>query len=174
MDWEKKNFVSKGIMISVVVICFLYICTGMSYAAEKKAYVEFGKVFDSYEKTKVADEELRQIANKKQEERDALVEAIRRIKDEMVVLADDGEGKAKAQADIDQKIKELQEFDNKIRTELREIRDKNVEGIFNDINEVVSTYGKKHKYDLIFSDRALLYKNEKLNITEDILAELNK
>jgi len=146
--------------------------TGVCLAGER-GYVELRTLFDKYEKTQDADKNLSELATQKQGERDTLVKDIRRMKDEMVVLADKGEEKVKKQAEIDQKIKELQMFDEKTREELREIRDTNIQEIFSDINKLVEDYGKNKKYDFIFSDRALVYKEEKFNITNVILEKLN-
>jgi len=156
----------------VVIMCGLFVYTGVCLAGEK-GYVELRTLFDKYEKTKDADKKLSDSATQKQEERDALVGDIRRMKDEMVVLADKGEEKVKKQAEIDQKIKELQMFDEKTREELRKVRDANIQEIFSDINTLVDDYGKNKKYDFIYSDRALVYKDEKFNITNVILEKLN-
>jgi len=82
--------------------------------------------------------------------------------------------KLKNKADIDQKIKDLQAFDEQIRSELRGIRDANVQEIFKNLNDVIEAYGKKKGYDFIFSDRALAFKKEKFNLTNAVLKELNK
>ncbi len=156
----------------VLLMCGLFMFTGVCLAGER-GYVELRTLFDKYEKTQDADKNLSELATQKQGERDTLVKDIRRMKDEMVVLADKGEEKVKKQAEIDQKIKELQMFDEKTREELREIRDTNIQEIFSDINKLVEDYGKNKKYDFIFSDRALVYKEEKFNITNVILEKLN-
>ena len=175
MQTEKESGMKKSSVLFYLVIftlCTLYVCPAVCFAGEK-GYVELRTLFDKYEKTKDADKKLSDLAAKKQEERDALVADIRRMKDEMVVLADAGEEKVKKQAEIDQKIKELQSFDETTRAELRKIRDANVQEIFADLNGVIADYGKNKKYDFIFSDRALVYKEEKFNITNIILEKLN-
>jgi Skp family chaperone for outer membrane proteins len=152
----------------------LYVGETRAFAAEKTGYVVLATLFDQYEKTQDADEKLSETAAQKQTERDKMVENIRRMKDELVVLSDEGEEKLKKQAEIDEKIKELQAFDEETRKELREIRDANVKEIFDDLKASIEEYGEKNKYDLIFTDRALVYQNEKLDITDAVLKDVNK
>lgn len=164
------------VLLIVAIIGAGCICSGASqaWAAEKTAYVVLGTLFDKYGKTQEADAKLSELAQQKQTERDEMVEAIRRMKDELVVFSDGSEEKMKKQAAIDAKIKELQAFDEETRNELREIRDNNVKDIFEDLNSAIEEYGKKNKYDYIFTDRALVYKSEKLDITESVLSAVNK
>jgi len=169
-----KKQTIKCVTVSMVAVGVVFLMAGLSFAAEKFAYVELRKMFDEYERTKDADAEITALANTKQQERDELVEEIRRMKDEMVVLADKGDEKRLKQEEIDVKIKELQQFDEMTRNQLREIRDQNVKDIFDDLNGAIQKYGEKRGFDFVFSDRALAYKNEKLDITAPILKELNK
>ena len=67
----------------------------------------------------------------------------------------------------------MQGFDEKTRGYLREIRNENVKEIFADMNDAIEEYGEKKGYDYIFSDRALIYKDEKLDITDTILKKIN-
>jgi len=151
-----------------------WLSAGTSFAADKTAYVVLGTLFDKYTKTQEADTELSGIAAEKQKDRDAMVESVRRMKDEMVVLSEGGDERIKKQAEIDAEIKKLQGFDEETRKALREIRDNNVKAIFEDLNTAIEAYGAKNKYDYVFTDRALIYKNPKLDITNAVLTDLNK
>lgn len=142
------------------------------WAAEKVAYVDVAKVFDEYQKTKDNDVKLQAAAKKKEEERDAFVRDIRRLKDEQALLGEDA--RAKKQEAIDAKVRELQDFDMAARRELGEDRNKTVREIFKDIDQVVQRYGERKGYDLIFNDRVLLYRSPRFDVSQDILAELNR
>jgi len=147
---------------------------GAVFAAsgDKYAYVDVAKIFDEYQKTKDNDRVLQQSGKKKEQERDALVNHIRALKDEFVLLSD--EAKVKKQEALDTKVKELQEFDKTTRKELGEQRSKAVRGIFKDIDDTVQRYGERQGYDMVFNDRALLYRSTKYDVTQDVLSELNK
>ncbi len=162
-----------------VTFCFVFlfaflvgnVWTSRAYA-EKIAFVDVAKVFDSYEKTKQNDQLLAEEGKKKQAERDTMIQEIRRLKDELALLSD--KNKEEKQSVIDQKIKVLQEFDGKAREELGRKRDDAVKEILKDIDGVMSNYGAQKGYDLIFNERALLYRSDKLDVTADVLSELNK
>ncbi|MBU1862963.1 MAG: OmpH family outer membrane protein [Candidatus Omnitrophica bacterium] len=160
-------------VIGVVAVCCIFLFSGISVAGEKTGYVNMEVLFDSYEKTKDADAAITQLANAKQIERDALVENIRRMKDEMVVLAEEGEARRKKQEDIDRQIKDLQAFDEETRKDLRGVRDERVKEIFDDLDAAIKTYGQKKGYDLIFNNRALAYSSDDFDVTDAILKDLN-
>lgn len=140
--------------------------------AEKISYVDVAKVFDGYQKTKDSDAKLQAAAKKKEEERDAVVHEIRRLKDEQALLAEDA--RSKKQEAIDAKVRELQDFDMAARRELGEQRNQTVKEIFNDVDTVVKRYGERKGYDFIFNDRVLLYRSSRFDVSMDILNELNR
>ncbi|MBI4395040.1 MAG: OmpH family outer membrane protein [Candidatus Omnitrophica bacterium] len=156
-----------------LIIVFLIGFSKFSSAAakEKFATVDIGKIFDEYEKTKKHDQEFQTEGRLKQEERDAIVHEIRRLRDEQALLSEDA--RREKQAAIDAKIKELENFESEVSKTLGEKRNKAVREVFQDIENVMNQYGERKGYDLIFNDRALLYKNKQFDVTPDILKELN-
>lgn len=138
----------------------------------KIAYVNVGKVFDEYEKTKDSDKILGEKSAKKQAERDKLVDEIKRSKDELDLLSD--KGKEEKQASIDEKIKKLQDFDKNTRDDLKRERDNLMRDILKEIDKVVSDIGQKDGYQLILNDRVLLYGSKELDMTDQILKKLNE
>ncbi|MBI4373222.1 MAG: OmpH family outer membrane protein [Candidatus Omnitrophica bacterium] len=157
------------ILIAVFMVSF----SRFSSAApkEKIATVDIGKIFDEYEKTKKHDQEFQTEGRLKQEERDAIVHEIRRLRDEQALLSEDA--KRDKQGAIDTKMKELDSFDEEVRKTLGEKRNQAVREVFQDIENVMTQYGERKGYDLIFNDRALLYKSKEFDVTNDILTELN-
>ncbi len=141
-------------------------------AAPKYAYVDVAKVFDEYQKTKDNDQTLQAAGKKREMERDNLVHEVRQLKDELVLLREDA--KAKKQEQLDAKLKTLQDFDAKAREDLGEQRNKVVREIFKDIDDSVQRYGERKAIDLIFNERALIYHNQQLDISKEIIDELNK
>ena len=140
--------------------------------AEKIAYVDVAKVFDGYQKTKDNDAKLQAAGKKKEEERDALVHEVRRLKDEQALLAEDA--RDKKQEAIDAKVRELQQFDAQARQDLGQQRNQTVREIFKDIDDVVQRYGERKGYDFIFNDRVLLYRNPHFDVSKDVLDEINR
>ena len=169
-----KNEVRKFLLFLGLTIVLIIGNSGLSFAAGKDmkiATVDIGKIFDEYEKTKQYDQEFQTEGRLKQEERDAIVHEIRRLRDELAVLAEDA--RREKQEGIDSKMKELETFDAEVRKALGEKRNKAVREVFQDIENVMTQYGERKAYDVIFNDRALLYKNKQFDVTPDILKELN-
>lgn len=156
-----------------VVVGFLcVVCGREAWAAEQKmAYVDVGKIFDEYEKTKKFDQELQAEGKKKQESRDKIVYEVRRMRDEQALLAEDK--KKDIQSSIESKLKELDAFDTEAQKELDGKRNTIMKEIFADIDDFMKRYGEREGYDLIFNERALLHKNPKYDKTEPVLKELN-
>ena len=144
----------------------------LAQEAQKIAFISLSKAFDSYEKTKVVDKELERSGEKKNKERDKLVQKINGLRDEVQLMAKNKrEGKERELGDL---MRQLQDFDREARVELRRARDDKVKEIFKEMNAVISDYGKKHGYDIIFDDRVLLYASDKIDITKDVIKILNK
>ena len=159
----------------LIFILFIFIFGHLSFArAEgiKIGYINLGKTFDEYEKTKQSDKSLEKKGDKKEKARQKLVDEIKELKEEMVLLSD--KGKEEKQAIIDEKIRSLQEFDKETRDELRQDRDEMVRDILREIDKIIQDYGKKNGYTVVLNDRMLVYGDETIDITQDIIDILNK
>jgi Skp family chaperone for outer membrane proteins len=159
------------------LILLLVFTVGMGKIAfaqtqDKIAFVDVAEVFDKYEKTKEADKKLTDSGKNKQALRDSYVQEVRRLQDELAVVSNDK--KTEKQEQIDKKIRELQQFDDGVRKELRDQRDGVVKQIIADIDNKVAALGKKGGYDFIINSRLLLFKSDKYDITQQVLTELNK
>ena len=165
---RKKGLIFLGFIFSMLAM----FNSRLSFAAQEKiATVDIGKIFDEYEKTKKYDQQFQTEGKSKQEERDAIVHEVRRLRDEMALLGEDA--KREKQDTIETKLKELDTFDGDARKVLGEKRNDAVREVFQDIENVMAQYGERKGYDLIFNDRALLYKNKQYDVTPDVLKELN-
>lgn len=164
----------KKVLNFTVLLAAFFVLGQMPARAEggKQAFVDVAKVFDAYNKTKENDKNLQQSGKKKEEERDAIVHEIRQAKDEMALLSDDA--KAKKQDSLASKMKELEAFDAQTRQTLGEQRNKVVRDIFKDIDNAIQKYGQAKQLDVIFNERALLYRSDKMDITKEIIDTLNK
>lgn len=162
-NWKKLG-------LFLMVACL--VAANSLFAADLKfAYVDIGKVFDDYEKTKKFDQQLQEEGKKKQEKRDALVYEVRRLRDEQALLSEDK--RKSSQGSIEAKMRELEEFDGQAQKELNDRRNTVMKEIFTDIDDLVKRFGERKGYDLIFNERALLHKSANLDETQAILKELN-
>ncbi|MCM8775945.1 MAG: OmpH family outer membrane protein [Candidatus Omnitrophica bacterium] len=170
-----RRFQVAGIGVAVIAIfigIMVFSERPVSGANEKFAFVDVAVVFDGYEKTKNYDKELRDKGKLREEERDALVLEIRKLKDEMALLTD--AAAASKRDAMEQKVRELQDFDLETKKQLGSERNDVVREIFKDVDDIVKRYGERKGYDFIFNERVLLYRNSRFDITQDILTELNK
>ena len=140
-------------------------------AEAKIAFVDLGRAFDDYEKTKRLDKQLEERSGAKQAERDKMVSEIRKMKDELELMSD--RGREDRQTAIDERIRSLQEFDRQTREALKRERDELVRDLLKEIEQGIQEYAKQQGYDFVLSDRAILYANESTDITDEVIAVLN-
>ena len=161
----------KKIIIVLGTIFFFLLTVNYVQAESKVGFVDLSKVFDEYQKTKDYDSRLEKKQEQKQKERDKRIKEIKELQNKISLLND--KEKEKTQEKIDKKIKSLQELDRQVQTDLRKERDKLIKEILKEIEKTISDYAKKENYTLIFNDRILLYGNETLDLTDQILNSLN-
>lgn len=158
------------IVVSAFAVSVIFAAT-LAYAEIKIGYVDLARVFDNYNKTKDQDKVLNQQGEQKKEERQRLVNQIRKMKEEVDILSQDA--KDKKQAEIDEKIKQLQDYDQQAKTSLGQERDKMVRDILKEIEATIQKQAKDKGYTIIFNNRVLLYAQEQDDLTEEILKTLN-
>lgn len=162
-------------LISMLILAVFVLNVSLlqnAFAAEKIVYVDLAAVFDGYEKTKDYDVTLEQSQKEKQTEIDAKVETIKQMQDKLDLLNE--EEKSTRQEEIFELTKDLQEFQRTAETDLTEQRNERLKEVLQDIQDVVEEIAKQNKYDYILNDRVLLYGDETLNISQDVLKKLNE
>lgn len=163
----------KKIFLSVMgFVLTLFFCAGIACAQEKLAYVDLGRLFDEYAKTKEYDKILADQEKAFEKERENKVNEVKKLQDSLNLLSDkEREGK---KGDLENKIKELQEFDRSKTQDLRKERDERVQEIFKDIKGAIDEYAASSGYVLIFDSRALVFEAKNLDITDKVLGILVK
>ena len=156
----------------IIIGIFIFSSAFAVDAAELKiGYMDLAYVFDNYTKTKEQDKILEQQVKQKTDERQRLVNEVRKMKEEADVLSKDA--KEKKQAAIDEKIKQLQEYDQQTKTTLGQEREKMGREILKEIETVVEKYATDNGYTMILSNRVLVYGQKQYDVTNDILNTLN-
>jgi len=152
---------------------------GFSYTAKeseaassvKICYVDAALVFDSYGKKKDLDKELAAEGKAKTDERDAIVEKIKSMRNELELLSD--KRREKKQEQIDEKIRGLQAFDQETKSQLLRKRDGMVRDILKEIDSAVTDYAKKNGYSIILNSRVLIYADKQYDVTKEVIEILN-
>lgn len=158
--------------VLLAIILGLAILVRVIEAAEKFAYVDLGRIFSEYNKTKDYDKVLNDKENVYSQEREKKVNEIKQFQDKMNLLSD--KEKETKKQDIETKVKSLQDFDRQKQTDLRKEQDERMKEILKDIEEAVRKYSKEIGFSLVFNDRVLVYQDKSLDITDRIIEILNK
>ena len=139
---------------------------------QKIGYVNFEKIFESYDKTKEKNEALQKQKYGKEVEGQKLVDEINKLRNEMQLLSD--EVKETKQKELTEKMRTLRDFTNDSKEELLKKRDVLFKELTMEIMKIVEEKGKEDGYTLIFDDQVLFYKAEASDLTQDIIKILNK
>jgi outer membrane protein len=162
----------KAVKVLGLAVVFGLMVTGLSLAADLKiAYVDLGKVFDSYQKTKDFDAILQTEGEAFQKERDAMVQKIQDAQSKLALMND--AQKTSMQADIEKQKNDVVAYDKEKRTELAKKRDDKVREILTQIQGVVSTIAKNDGYTYVLNDRVMIYGDPTMNITDEVMKTLN-
>lgn len=174
----KKNFLVRSLLgISVaLLIGFSFPGEGFSkdrqFSKVKIGYVNFEKAFNEYYKTKEGNAILAKEKSAKEDEGRKLVDQVNKMRKEAELLSQ--EAKKEKETEIREKIRELKEFTEISRQGLVQKRNEMWKKIFEEIRAVIKVKAEKEEFTLIFDDKALLYKMESLDLTDEIIRELNK
>jgi len=160
-----------SVLAGFLLMGLLFVQGVQAAEALKIGYVDYAAVFQGYDKTKEAYATFREKGQKKQAERDGLIEDVRNMKNEIELLTD--KQRDKKQVEIDEKIRVLQDFEREAKVDLDREKDNLEKDIFKEIEAVIEQYAVKNAYSLILSDRVLVYAQEKFDITDEILNLLN-
>ena len=154
------------------LILGLALSVGVANAAEKLAYVDLTKIFSEYSKTKEYDKILGDKQTAYETERDKIVSEIKVFQDKLNLLSD--KEKEAKKNDLENKIKNLQEFDRQKQGDLRKEQDDKMKELLKDINDAIKQYADKEGYSLVFNDRVLVYQDKSMDITAKITEIVNK
>jgi outer membrane protein len=160
------------VLFSLIGISLVFVSTiSLAQSETKVGYVDLSRAFDEYQKTKDFDKTLEKKGDIKQEQREKLVADIRKMRDESELMNE--KARDKKEADIEAKIRTLQEFDQGAKSELTKERDDIVRDILREMNAVIKRYGESEGYSIILNDRVLLYGKDSIDLTDEIIKILN-
>ena len=153
------------------IVFGLTLLQGAALAADKLGYIDLSRTFSEYKKTKDYDKVLGDKQNVYTGERDKKVNDIKQLQDKLNLL-NEKEKEAK-KGDVENKIKDLQEFDRLQQTDLRKEQDEKMKEILKDIEDTVKQYAEKEGFTMVFNDRVLVYQTKGMDITDKIIETLN-
>jgi len=159
----------------VFIFSFFFLSSTCHGADELKiGYVNFSVLFEDYYKTKKAEAELKDEADKKQEGIKEIRVEINNIQKKLGSGVLKQEEKDKQKVVLEQKALQLNRVIRESKRELEVKREKAIRGIIKDIEAVIREYSEKNGYTLVMENRDLLYADKKLDITKQIEGLLKK
>ena len=162
----------KKLLLSALLVTGLVFCSGVAQAADKFAYVDLSRIFSEYSKTKEYDKVLSGKEEAYNSEREKKVSEIKQFQDKVNLLGD--KEKEAKRADMEAKVKSLQDLDRQKQTDLRKDQDQKLTEIMKDIEGAVKQYSEKEGYTMVFNDRVLVYQVKNMDITDKIIEIINK
>ncbi len=157
----------------VIILCLCISFPGYSKDI-KIGYADIIKLFNNYKKTKdyekILDEKKKnkEKENKLEEKRSEII----KMRDKLELLKD--KEKAQQEEKIKIAIREYRTLESQIVADLKKESDEKISEIIGDINNTISRYAEKNRFDLIFNRSAVLYGSEGIDITDIILKKLNE
>jgi len=159
------------IIILTAVIFLFGITPTFAEDKVKIGYVDLSRLFDEYYKTKEYDKVLEGEHKVYEQESKAKIEEIREAQGKLALLKEDQ--KKATEDEIEKKKNALLEYDRQKKTDLTKERNEKIREILLEIEKIVSGYAEQNGYNIILNDRVLIYADKGLDLTEDILKNLN-
>ena len=188
-----KKMLFKG----MVVAALLGLSSATSRAeGESIAFIDLDRVFNEYHKTKVADTQLKDQADEFKQEHQKMVDDLKALQDEFTALRDEAQNTAlseDAQNDkrmaAEEKLVEVREKESNIRS-FDESRQKQLDEqsrrmrkhIVEEIQVVIKKYAEGQNFTAVVDSSGdslngvpvILYTQPKLDITDEIVDQINK
>ncbi len=163
---------SAAVLCGFLAIFGMSLFAGKAQAAEKFGYIDLSRTFSEYNKTKSYDKVLSDKEKSYTDDRDKKINELKALQDKLNLL-NDKEREAK-KGELDSKMKSFQDADRQKQEDLRKEQDDRMKEILKDIEDAVKKYSEKEGYTMFFNDRVLIYQNKSMDITDPIIAILNK
>lgn len=183
----KKIFTMLAMLLSIFPLTLL--------AEQKIGVVKMQDLFENYYKTKIEDAKIKQQTEVYKKYLLSLNDARDRLQKEYSTLRDAAQSIAYSDAErenskieaqnkyreLQAKEAEIQQYNAEKKKLLFDEYDKARKDIINEITKVVESYGEREDFTLIFDSSgntfntipAVVYNNKSLDITSDVLKELN-
>ncbi len=162
----------KFITVVLGFVAFMFLASGAAFAADKFAYVDLSRIFSEYGKTKEYDKVLGDKENVYTSERKKRVDEVKQFQNKYSLLS--AKEQEARKGEMESKIKTLRDFDMQKQGDLRKEQDEKMKEILKDIEEAVKSISVQEGYTLVFNDRVLVYQSKSMDITDRVIAVLNR
>jgi outer membrane protein len=144
-----------------------------SFSQEIKiGYVNALEVYDKYTKTEDYDKVLEEKRIKEEEKLLKKKDEIEKMQSKLSLLKEDEQ--KKKQEEIAVAVNEFRTLEREIYIDLKKERDERMQELFEDINVVIKDYAQKNNFTLVLNETIVLYGQDTMDVTEDILNLMNE
>ncbi len=166
----------KFLFVVFPLMLILFISGSIGQESFKIGVVDTQKVLENYEKYIEADKLLTTAEARLKEKLDAMgkeIETLQERKEKTELFVEEAQT-AELEDDIKKKQLEAQQELNRGREVLIQKQKELLEPIFKEIEELIIETGKAEKYDLILNKQAVLFVNEKYDLTNKLIIAINE
>lgn len=168
-----KKFSKKVLFILTIALAITTFIQAAGFAqATKIGYVDLRRAFYEYKQSQTLEKELNELTDASQNKRNTMIQEITKLRDEGELMS--GPAREKKQAEIDGKLRELQEFDRQAREQILNKKNEMFRMVIEDIQKVVEEMGKSQGYNYIMDSRNIMYADESEDLTDQVIQKLNK
>ncbi|MDD4203140.1 MAG: OmpH family outer membrane protein [Candidatus Omnitrophica bacterium] len=162
----------KGIGLALLIV-FVLGLTGIAYAENGKiGFVDRRTIAFEYNKIKDLNASIEQDYEAARQEIEIKTADIKKLSEDMELLSESA--RQEKEPELQEKIRDFDNYRREKMQELGKKRDDGMMEITKEIDLVCKEYGKKNGYFTILDKAAALYSPDTADITQDVLAELNK
>ena len=183
-------------MNKVFLVLAILLVHNYVWSDKEIAFVDMQKLFTSFYKTQLAQDQVRQQADEMQIEQDIMQSNLEEIRQEIEDLRTDSrdsmlslELRSNKRVVLEEKLVELQTLEQEMneyealrRKQIDEQNTRMTKKLFDEIQEKIVTYSKEHGYVAVIDQAAqsrigiavTVYVDPVIDITEGILKELNE
>jgi len=165
----------KKIIISLTMVLFF---TSLALAQTKLAIIDMKNVISSSEPGQKAMKQLKKKFEKMKQKLDQQRQELQNLREELqkqsLVLSQ--EAKQDKELEFKRKVRDFQDMFQTYRRKMRMEEKKLSDPIIETLIQIIKDYGKKHKYTAILDAKSsgLLYADDAIDITREIIVELNR
>jgi len=170
------RFVSPVLLILLVAALWTPSSVMPQNEEDKYGYIVVKQIFDSYDKvqslSKQIKEETDTYSSKSEQMQSNLIAQLEEYKVKQGMLSEDAN--KQRQLEIRNLEKELYATIEEGKKKVQQLQRTGMNPILVELNQVVKNYAQKNGYTFIFKKASMAYIDERYDITDDIVKELNK
>lgn len=161
--------------LTLLVVCVLLAATPA--LAQKIGFVDLQKALNMSTAGQKAKEEISGKFKSYQDELTSRQEELKKLKEDLekqsILLSEDA--RAQKERDFQRKLKDFQRFAKDVEEELQQKDAFHTRQILEELQEIISTIGKKEGYTVILerTESSVLYGDESVDLTDQVIKELN-